>query len=86
MDLHLKRHIETGVRGDRMKHKQMYVRLLSEVKYARYFTKGKWYPVTTCLTNCGYIVDDQGGTYLLDLDLIRSNMVAWEHKEVDIIL
>ena len=69
-----------------MKHKQMYVRLLSGVKYARHFTKGRWYPVTNCLSNCGYIVDDNGYTYLLDLDLIRSNMASWNYREVDVIL
>ena len=70
-----------------MKHKQSYVRLKKvPLQLTTKFTKLRWYPITVRLSGCGYIVDDQGGTYLLDLDLIRSNMVSWEYKEVDIIL
>ena len=64
--------------------KQIYVRLLKDVQYTRSFTRGVWYPVTKCSSWSGYIVDDQGGTYLLDLDLVKSNMVSWKYKEVEI--
>lgn len=70
-----------------MKHKQSYVRLKKvPLQLTTKFTKLKWYPITISSSGCGYIINDQGGTYLLDLDLIKSNMVSWECKEVDVIL
>lgn len=70
-----------------MKHKQSYVRLKKiPSQLATKFTKLKWYPITISSSGCGYIINDQGGTYLLDLDLIRPNVISWEYKEVEVTL
>ena len=70
-----------------MKHKQMYVRLKRmPSQLAIKFTVLRWYPITVRLSGCGYIVDNQGGTYLLDLGSISSNVVSWEYKEVEVTL
>lgn len=65
---------------------QLYVRLTKRVEHAKDFTKDRWYPVTTHDNICGRIVDNKGLTYLLDLDIIKSNAVAWECKTIKVIL
>ena len=65
---------------------QLYVRLTRDVPYAEDFTKDRWYPVTTHDNICGRIVDNKGLTYLLDLDIIKSNAVAWEYKTIKVTL
>lgn len=65
---------------------QLYVRLTKDVQYAKDFTKDRWYPVTTYDSICGHIIDNKGRIYLLDLDIIKSNMVTWECKTIKVIL
>lgn len=65
---------------------QLYVRLTKDVKYAENFTKYRWYPVTTHDGICGSIVDNKGLTYLLDLDIIKYNVVTWEYKTIKVTL
>ncbi len=65
---------------------QLYARLTKDVPYAEDFTKDRWYPVTTHGGICGHIVDNKGLTYLLDLDIIKSNMVTWECKTFKVVL
>lgn len=67
--------------------KQLYVRLSGEVLVGRVFTHYKWYPVTINDPSglVGYIVDEEGQPYLLDLYRLPKNP-AWISQIVDVSL
>lgn len=67
--------------------KQLYVRLSGEVLVVRAFSRSRWYPVTVNdpSVNVGYIIDNKGESYLLDLHRLHNNP-AWISRTVDLSL
>lgn len=66
--------------------KQTYVALSGEVLVGRDFSYDEWYPVTINPSELtGYIVDNEGDSYLLDLYHLHNNP-AWISRTVDVSL
>ncbi len=66
--------------------KQLYVAITGKVLVGGDFSYDEWYPVTINPSELtGYVVDNEGGLYLLDLYRLHNNP-AWISRTVDVSL